>query len=81
MTVDEMECIEDGGTEPTIALLRRLAAALAADVRLTAGHDLGLVWFEPPQPDLISSGRLRPESGHHRKGRGDSTSSAASPLW
>jgi transcriptional regulator with XRE-family HTH domain len=47
MTVDEMECIEEGGTEPTIALLRRLAAALAADVRLTAGHDLGLVWFEP----------------------------------
>ena len=45
MTVDEMECIEEGGTEPTIALLRRLAAALAADVRLTAGHDprLGLV--------------------------------------
>jgi transcriptional regulator with XRE-family HTH domain len=47
MTVDEIECIEEGGTEPTIALLRRLAAALAADVRLTAGHDLGLVWFEP----------------------------------
>ena len=32
MTVDEMECIEEGGTEHTIALLRRLAA----DVRLTA---------------------------------------------
>jgi transcriptional regulator with XRE-family HTH domain len=28
MTVDEVECIEEGGTEPTIALLRRLAAAL-----------------------------------------------------
>ena len=27
-------------------LLRRLAAALDADVRLTAGHDLGSVWFE-----------------------------------
>ena len=26
MTVDEIECIEEGGTEPTIALLRRLAA-------------------------------------------------------
>jgi hypothetical protein len=35
------------GTEPTIALLRRLAAALDADVRLTAGHDLGSMWFEP----------------------------------
>jgi len=38
--------IEEGGTEPTVALLRRLAAALDADVRLTAGHDLGSVWFE-----------------------------------
>ena len=47
MSIDEIECIEEGGTEPTIALLRRLAAALDADVRLTAGHDLGSVWFEP----------------------------------
>jgi transcriptional regulator with XRE-family HTH domain len=46
MTVDEIECIEEGGTEPTVALLRRLAAALDADVHLTAGHDLGSVWFE-----------------------------------
>ena len=46
MTSDEIECIEEGGTEPAIALLRRLAAALDADVRLTAGHDLGSVWFE-----------------------------------
>jgi transcriptional regulator with XRE-family HTH domain len=46
MTVDEIECIEEGGTEPTVALLRRLAAALDADVRLTSGHDLGSVWFE-----------------------------------
>ena len=46
MTADAIECIEEGGTEPTIALLRRLAAALDADVRLTAGHDLGSVWFE-----------------------------------
>lgn len=35
-----------GGTEPTIALHRCLAAALQADVRLTAGHDLGCVGFE-----------------------------------
>ena len=47
MTVDEIECIEEGGTEPTIALLRRLAAALDSDVHLIAGHDLGSVWFEP----------------------------------
>jgi transcriptional regulator with XRE-family HTH domain len=47
MTADEIECIEEGGTEPAIALLRRLAAALDADVRLTAGHDLGSVCFEP----------------------------------
>jgi transcriptional regulator with XRE-family HTH domain len=46
MTSDEIECIEEGGTEPTLALLRTLAAALDADVRLTAGHDLGSVWFE-----------------------------------
>jgi hypothetical protein len=43
---DDPERIEEGGTEPTIPLLRRLAAALNADVRLTAGHDLGSVWFE-----------------------------------
>ena len=46
MATDEIECIEEGGTEPTVALLRRLAAALDADVRLTADHDLGSVWFE-----------------------------------
>ena len=46
MTVDEIECIEEGGTEPTIALLRHLAAALDADVHLTAGHDLGSIRFE-----------------------------------
>jgi len=64
MTVDEIECIEEGGTEPTIALLRRLAAALDADVRLTAGHDLGSVWFEPHAalPDQAHMGRLREET-------------------
>jgi hypothetical protein len=46
MTVDEVECIEEGGTEPTVVLLRRLAAALDADVRLTPGDDLGSVGFE-----------------------------------
>jgi transcriptional regulator with XRE-family HTH domain len=46
LTTDEIECIEEGGTEPTIPLLRHLTAALDSDVRLTAGHDLGSVWFE-----------------------------------
>jgi transcriptional regulator with XRE-family HTH domain len=46
LTGDDIECIEEGGTEPTIPLLRRLAVALNADVRLTGGHDLGSVWFE-----------------------------------
>ena len=46
MTVDEVECIEEGGTVPTIVLLLRLAAALDADVRLTPDHDLGSVRFE-----------------------------------
>ena len=46
VTPDEIECIEEGHAEPTIALLRRLAAALDADVRLTAGHDLGSILFE-----------------------------------
>ena len=46
LSEDDIECIEEGGTEPTIPLLRRLAAALNADVHLTAGHDLGSVWFE-----------------------------------
>ena len=47
LKLDEIECIEEGGTGPTIALLRRMAAALDADVHLTAGHDLGSVRFEP----------------------------------
>lgn len=55
MTDDEIGCIEEGGTEPAIALLCRLAAALDADVRLTAGHDLGSPGSKPAQPD-----RLRP---------------------
>jgi transcriptional regulator with XRE-family HTH domain len=42
----DIERIEEGGTEPTIPLLRRLAAALNAGARLTGGHDLGSVWFE-----------------------------------
>jgi transcriptional regulator with XRE-family HTH domain len=46
MTADEIECIEEGGTEPTITLLRRLAAALDADVRITVGDDLASVGFE-----------------------------------
>ncbi|MFJ2898242.1 helix-turn-helix domain-containing protein [Streptomyces sp. NPDC087218] len=46
MEEDDIECIEEGGTAPTIELLRSLAAALDADVRLTPGHDLDSLWFE-----------------------------------
>lgn len=46
MTEDDIECIEEGGTEPTVPLLRRLAAALNATVYLTPGHDLGSVSFQ-----------------------------------
>jgi hypothetical protein len=46
MTDDDIERIEEGGTEPTIPLLCCLAATLNADVRLTGGDDLGSVWFE-----------------------------------
>ncbi len=46
MTADEIECIEEGGTEPTVSQLRRLAAAPDARARLTPGHDLGSVGFE-----------------------------------
>jgi transcriptional regulator with XRE-family HTH domain len=43
MTTDEIERIEEGGTEPTVALLPRVAAALDADVRFTPGHGPGSV--------------------------------------
>ena len=47
-TTDEIECSEEGGTEPAIAMLRRLATALDAAVHLTAGHDLGPVMNAGP---------------------------------
>ncbi len=46
LTDDDIERIEEGGTEPTVPLLRRLAAALNATVHLTPGHDLGSVSFQ-----------------------------------
>ncbi|GLW24332.1 XRE family transcriptional regulator [Microbispora triticiradicis] len=46
MTEDDIECIEEGGTAPTVPSLRLLAGALDADVRLTSGHDVGSLWFE-----------------------------------
>lgn len=45
LSEDEVECIEEGGIEPTVSLLRRFAAAFNAEVRLTADHDLGSVRF------------------------------------
>jgi transcriptional regulator with XRE-family HTH domain len=46
MTPDKIECIEEGGTEPTVTLLRSLAAALDADVRISPGDELGSMEFE-----------------------------------
>jgi transcriptional regulator with XRE-family HTH domain len=46
MSDDDIERIEEGGTEPTVPLLRQLAAALNATVHLTPGHDLGSVLFQ-----------------------------------
>jgi hypothetical protein len=51
MTIDEIECIEEGGTEPTIALLRRLAAALDSDVRLPQDRTSAPYGSNPTQPD------------------------------
>jgi transcriptional regulator with XRE-family HTH domain len=74
MTVDEIECIEEGGTEPTIALLRHLIAALDADVRLTAGHDLGSVWFAgdvantaAPAPNRLVTAPVRRSCSRRRR--------------
>jgi transcriptional regulator with XRE-family HTH domain len=65
MTVDDVECIEEGGTEPTIALLRRLAAALDSDVRLTPRHDLGSLWFEPHAADSERTPTVQRRTGRH----------------
>jgi transcriptional regulator with XRE-family HTH domain len=46
LTPDKIECIEEGGTEPTVTLLRSLAGALDADVRISPGDDLGSMEFE-----------------------------------
>jgi transcriptional regulator with XRE-family HTH domain len=46
ISVDDIERIEEGGTEPTVPLLRQFAAALNATVHLTPGYDLGSVTFE-----------------------------------
>ena len=47
MSPDDIECVEEGGTPPTVELLRVFGAAPDADVRLTPGHDLDSVTFEP----------------------------------
>jgi hypothetical protein len=58
----------------TVALLRRLAATFDAEVRLTAGHDLGSVWFEthaawlePASASKVSSGVLEEGAGRGRR--------------
>lgn len=51
MTEDDIKRIEEGGTEPAVPLLRRLAAALNATVHLTPGYDLSSVSFQPSPPE------------------------------
>src|SRR6202034_2798806 len=51
MTADEIECIEEGGTEPTVALLRRLAAALDATCASPLGTTSAPSWSKTPPPD------------------------------
>ncbi|WP_370412839.1 helix-turn-helix domain-containing protein [Streptomyces fradiae] len=47
MEPDEIERIEEGGTEPSLELIERLAEALHAEVRLTPGPSPA-IRFEPP---------------------------------
>ena len=58
MTIDEVDCIEEGGTEQTVALLRRLAAAstqMFASSRVTTW----VQWASRPTlPDLRDSVRV-----------------------
>jgi transcriptional regulator with XRE-family HTH domain len=56
MTDDDIERIEEGGTEPTIPLLRRLAAALNADVRLTGGQTSAPSGSKPTPPNHHAGG-------------------------
>jgi transcriptional regulator with XRE-family HTH domain len=51
MSTDEIGCIEEGGTEPTVALLRHLATMLDADVRLTAVTNSARSGSSPMRPD------------------------------
>jgi hypothetical protein len=46
MTADEIACIEEGGTAPTITLLRRLAGAPEPNVWISSGDCLGSAEFE-----------------------------------
>jgi transcriptional regulator with XRE-family HTH domain len=66
LTDDDIERIEEGGTEPTIPLLRRLAAALDADVHLAGGHDLGSVWFGEVAPRFTGLRAISSSAGPRR---------------
>jgi hypothetical protein len=46
MSEDDIERIEEGGTEPYRRPPSPSRRCLNAEVRLTAGHDLGSVWCE-----------------------------------
>jgi transcriptional regulator with XRE-family HTH domain len=51
MTADEIDCIEEGGTEPTIPLLRHLAAAPTPTSALPPATTLALSASKPTPPD------------------------------
>ena len=50
-TTGEIGCTEEGGTEPAIALLRRLATTLDAAARLTADTNSVSRGSNPTQPE------------------------------
>jgi len=55
MTTDEIDCIEEGGTEATIPLLRRLAAALDAGVASLQATTSAPSASNPAPPDHLTS--------------------------
>jgi transcriptional regulator with XRE-family HTH domain len=59
---DDIECIEEGGTEPTIGLLRLLAAALDSDVR-PAPDTISDPCPSKPTPLEHRAARVRPGGG------------------
>lgn len=74
MSDNEVECIEEGGTEPTIALLRRLAAALTPRSALRQGTISAPSHLRPTPPSGSAALRARLTSACRKKG-------SRSPLY